>query len=69
MLCPRCRKKAERAKQIIAGVTIKLPVTIKTEKRQRGGRRPGAGRKPSGGSEAVRKRVAAHRARKRAAQA
>jgi len=31
--------------------------------------RPGAGRKPNGGSEAIRKRVAAHRARRKADKA
>jgi hypothetical protein len=74
--CPAQEKsKAERAKEaavtIKSDVTIKQPVTIKDEieKRSvngRGGKRPGAGRKPSGGSEAVRKRVAAHRARRKA---
>ena len=64
--------KAERAKKVVEAVTIKAPVTIRTDTEKhpqtgRGGRRPGAGRKPNGGSEAVRKRVAAHRARKRAA--
>src|SRR5215467_6069957 len=70
--CPAQSPKAERAKK--AAVTIKAPVTIKndTEKRPgtgRGGKRPGAGRKANGGSEAVRKRVAAHRARRKADKA
>jgi hypothetical protein len=72
--CPKfaTESKAERAKKAVEAVTIKTLVTIKTDTEKhpgtgRGGRRPGAGRKPNGGSEAVRKRVAAHRARKRAA--
>jgi hypothetical protein len=73
--CPaQDRPKAERAKEaavtIKSEVTIKAPVTINAEKKSgRGGVRPGAGRKPNGGSEAVRKRVAAHRARKKADKA
>ena len=64
-------KKVAEAITIKSKVTIKAPVTIKTDTEKhpgtgRGGRRPGAGRKPSGGSEAVRKRVAAHRARRKA---
>jgi hypothetical protein len=77
--CPaQDRPEAERVKKVAEAitikskVTIKAPVTIKTDTEKhpgtgRGGRRPGAGRKPSGGSEAVRKRVAAHRAKKRPA--
>jgi hypothetical protein len=66
--------KAERAKEaavtIKSEATIKSPVTIKAKKKSgRGGARPGAGRKPNGGSEAVRKRVGAHRARRKAAKA
>jgi len=73
--CPAQDKcKAERAKEaavtIKSEVTIKPPVTIKAEKKSgRGGVRPGAGRKPNGGSEAIRKRVAAHRARRKADKA
>jgi len=72
--CPAQSPKAERAKKaavtIKSEVTIKAPVTIKAEKKSgRGGVRPGAGRKPNGGSEAVRKRVAAHRARRKADKA
>jgi hypothetical protein len=79
--CPAQDKpKAERVKKVAEAITIKSKVTIKApvtikddiEKRSvtgRGGKRPGAGRKPNGGSEAVRKRVAAHRARRKADKA